>query len=300
MKSAVLPFWLALAGLCAPPVAAQQASSTDIIVEGHALPAESESAAHAMADQVTATTVGGQVARWVDPLCVRVEGLTEEYAGRVTATISDIAADAGARLAGTRCDANVFVLFTNGADGVAAALTRQDRPMFRQLNAGERERFTRGPGPLRWVARIALRETRRGPLGANSAALMGSGDYNMRIDVPVTDSYDASMVRRPTRASIDGMILVVDVAAAEGLTLNHLSEYAAMVILAQPPMEADFSAFPSVLRLGAYQPGQAPGPRLGEWDRAFLSALYAAPMDRAAESSRSMVAGRMARRLRRP
>ncbi len=293
-----------LAAMMSLPTSAQQAAvqepptpSSDITVTAPVEHQMLEEQARAMVRLATAVTPAGQVARWNEPICLRVEGLEQPLADRVAGTINTIVLEVGARVGRGGCNANVFLLFTNDPASISAAIAGRGAAFFRSSSAIEAQRFVAGPGPLRWASRLSTRDARRGRLTASSAALMNSGDYNMGLDAPTTDSYDATLLRRPTRGSIDGMIVLVDGPAATGLSLDHVAEYAAVVILSQPQQAADYSELPSVLALGAYRPSDQAGPRYGAWDRAFLSALYAAAMDRSANASRSIVARRMQRNL---
>lgn len=283
----------ALVALTFSAPSAAQDGADDIVVQATMSKEDIAKASHDMARSLTAITVGGQVPRWTRPICARVEGVAEQQAEIVSATLKKVAGEAGARLAGRKCDANVFVIFTSDGAGLAQRLA--DRlPMPRQRDGRvERDAFTDATGPLRWETRVSLHDARHGPLVANSAALLNSGDYALDLDVPSVDSADPSLIRRKTKASIDGMMVLVDAKAATGMTMGQLAEYVAMVVLARPPMSVTFEAHPSILNLAAYSP---PGPsplHLSEWDRAYLTALYSAPADRSASAARSLMAKRM-------
>jgi len=279
------------------PAAALQ-DAEEIVVRAPMTADEIESASHAMARTLTAMTVGDQVPRWTMPICPRVEGLDAELAAQVDSAIRSIGAEAGAKIAGRRCKPNVFVVFTRESAGLAQKLA--DRlPAPRNRNGRiERSAFAAATGPLRWETRTSTHDARHGPTVANSAALMGAGDgFLLRTELPTTDSVEPSLIRKQTRAAIDGMMVVVDGPASEGMELAQLAEYIAMVVLARPPMSASFNDHPSILNLASYRP---PGPsplRLSEWDRAYLAGLYSAPADRSASATRSIIAQRMTETL---
>lgn len=291
VRWAIVPLSLAMA---APAIAQDD---TEIVVSAEMRKEQIDKASHEMARTLTEMSVGDQVPRWAMPVCTRVEGLDRELADRVRQTVFAIGKQAGVRMARGRCNPNVLVVFSKNPDGLSKELAdRLPKPRNRD-GVVERSAFVGSRGPLRWETRVSIHDARHGAQVNNSAALMNSGDWNKNIDLPTTDSTDATMIRKPTKAAIDGMMVVVDGKAAEGLELDQLSEYLAMVVLARPPMSATFDEHPSILNLGKHRPPGSNPLRLSEWDRAYLVALYDTPLDRSASAARSLIAQRMSREL---
>ena len=293
------------AKICAALAAAAMAAGaghaqddSEIVVSARMSAADIGKASHDMARTLTQMTVGDQVARWALPICARVEGLDQPLVEQVRHTIHTVGKAAGAKMATGRCKPNVFVIFSNDSAGLAEKLAdRLPAPANRDGKV-ERSAFTAARGPLRWETRVSLHDARHGPRVVNSAALMGSGDgFLMNAELPTTESSEPSLIRKQTKAAIDGMMVLVDGKASQGVELVQLSEYIAMVVLARPPMSAVFDNHPSILNLGKHQPPGSSPLRLSEWDRAYLAALYAAPADRSAAAARSLIAYRMKREL---
>lgn len=298
MRHAVIPlvttaiFWCTVAGAQEGPEAAEI-----VVTAPDADAADIQSRAHDLVSAITATTVSGQVARWTEPVCLRVAGVSDATAARVRATFETVAVTAGVELGRLNCDPNILVTFTVDADALAAVVAERQPRLVRELDRSERELLLGGIRPLRWWARTSVTSSRGSRPGASSAALLNSGDYRVNSDAPVTNEYVSTLIRRPTEASLDGMSIIVDVPRAEGLSLAALSEYVAIVALTMPRMSEDFSGFDSVLALGGYRPGVGNERRLSDWDRAFLASLYSVPADRIASAQRSLVAQAMADRL---
>ena len=68
------------------------------------------------------TTVDGQLARFAEPVCPIVLGLSPESGLAVARRIRDIAAEAGAKVAEDRCDPNIVIIIAADADIFTAAL----------------------------------------------------------------------------------------------------------------------------------------------------------------------------------
>lgn len=297
MKQLILLATLAAVG---SPALAQAERGDDIIVTGQRLPGDVQSAAHAMVTAITATTVSGQIARWTDPVCIRISGVTDDTAARVRTIMTAVAQDAGIAFATGDCDTNIMVTFTADADALAAVIAERQPRMLRTMPVAERAELLGGQRVLRWWYRTSVTSSRGSRPGSVSAALMNSGDYRVDSDAPTTNEYVSTMIRRPTNASIDGASIIVDMRHAQGMGLSGLAHYIAMVAFAQPRMTDDFAGIPSILASARLPAAERPALELTAWDRAFLSALYAVPADRSASAQRSLVAQSMAASLTLP
>lgn len=287
-------------------VAAQNAaqtdipSSADIVVSAPDSPVDVQSKAHDMVSAITRSTIAGQIARWTEPVCLRVYGVTDATAARVNNHFVAVAQAADVPLARGDCDPNIMVTFTEDAATLVATIAERQPSVVRALDSRERAQLLGGQRPLRWFYRTGVTSARGSTPSASSAALLNSGDYRVDTDAPVTNEYVSSLIRRPTNAQIVGASIIVDMRHARGLSLAALTDYIAMVALSQPRMTDNYAAFDSILALGQPNIATRDMLRLTDWDRAFLGALYAVPADRSASSQRSMVAQAMADRLGSP
>ena len=73
---------------------------------------------------------------------------------------------------------------------------------------------------------------------------------------------------------ITAVVVLVDARATGKVTLAQLTDYIAMVSLAQLDLTVDLGGINSILRLFAQPPPEVPPVALTEWDYAFLHALY--------------------------
>lgn len=290
---------LLVAGCCACTPLLAQGESSDIVVTAQMTADEIGKASHEMARTLTSVPVSDQVPRWTTPVCVRVDGLDPPLSLRVAAAIKSIGTAAKVKLAKPRCNPNVFVIFTTRASELASEVA--NRLPLPDDGGGrvERAAFKAAKGPLRWETRVSIHSADTGPMTTTSAALMSNTDPYLAYNVPMSDATSASLIRKQTKAAIDGMTVIVDGNAAAGMELDQLAEYIAMVVFARPPMSASFEKHASILNLVKHQPPASNPQRLTEWDRAYLAALYAAPLDRSASATRSIIAKRMADQLSR-
>jgi hypothetical protein len=70
-------------------------------------------------------------------------------------------------------------------------------------------------------------------------------------------------------------LIIVDARQAQGLQFQALSDYVAMVSLAQLDPNGEATGIPSILNLFAeHQAGGTPPAAMTEWDEAYLDGLY--------------------------
>jgi hypothetical protein len=70
------------------------------------------------------------------------------------------------------------------------------------------------------------------------------------------------------------VIVVISLRRVQGLNYGQLTDYVAMVGLAQPGTDADLGGAPSILQLFDAHPPQPLPAGLSDWDVQFLRALY--------------------------
>jgi hypothetical protein len=100
-----------------------------------------------------------------------------------------------------------------------------------------------------------------GPCGAMPGMVINCvSDGGSRLSLEATQMFTEAVV-------------VVDSRRTVGLTMEQLSDYIAMVGLADFSLKDGFGDAPTILGLFAQPPEKRPA-ELTSWDRAFLSALY--------------------------
>jgi len=201
-----------------------------------------------------------------------VEGLPENESAFVVQRLSKIASAAGARIQSDGCSKgsyNFRVLFTLNADQAAKDWYNYHRDLFETnaVNSAQIDRFVdpSTPPPVRvW----------------HNATLFGTdGEPLSRVDPgdPVEAlphlEYTGSRLTSPGVIGLNFAAVIVDGTKTNSAGLAPLTDYIAMVGLADLDLGAELGTDPTILRL-FNAPADARPAGLTAWDRAFLTALY--------------------------
>ncbi len=229
------------------------------------------------------------LARWVEPVCPKALNLAPQYAAIVETKLRAIATAARVPVARTPCHANIAVSFVPDGGAVVRQIAAKSPRRFAELAGSARAALLDGTAPIRWWYATGRRH--KDGVAASTAPppiMVGSGEGGGSV-LPTLDggsysSYGDSLLATPTVRVLTGATVVVDIARTDGLPLDAVVSYAAMVAFAEIKA-ADFA--PPYSILGLFQPGGARG--LSDWDRAFLAALYRVPHARAGRQQRGLL-----------
>lgn len=244
------------------------------------------------AQKVSATPIAGQMARWKDPICPTAIGVDQKIANIVDRRVRNLAARIGAAVAKDNCKANLFVIFTPDANGLMGEIMRRRATIFTATEPAELKALRKSAMPIRWWYGSTTEGTDGRPLTLDpGGALLGinlprSGRERYRVVSSLT-RIDTDM-----RVNIDSATVLVDTVRSDGHKLSSVVDYAAFVALARIGISSKFDGVPSILNIFA-SGDQA----LSDWDVAYLSALYRAPIDRPARDQRQFIASEMYRAL---
>jgi hypothetical protein len=264
-------------------------------------------AAREFVRSVAAPSGDREMALWRDPVCVGVGNMQAEAAQLMADRISDWASSLDLRIGGPGCRPNIFIMATDDGDAAARALVASRPREFRtgvsgsDLGAAALATFQNSGRPVRWWhVSLAVDED----TGAPIRRLPGQPpvEWQGRIMERPTDFGVNSMATTsPSRLSYSGRddlqqaIIVVDIDALETTSFAQLTDYVAMVALAQIDPAAR-PANASILHL--FDVNAVHEETLTRWDRAFLGGLYQAEQNRAGASGNlSAVAHAMSREL---
>ncbi|MFN3669460.1 MAG: hypothetical protein ACK4VY_09145 [Brevundimonas sp.] len=277
---------LTLAGQAPPlqaPPAPQEAPVTlgDVVVDGVA----PRDRARGYVDEILITPHGQGPARWNRRLCVGTVNLQPEVARYVIDRVSAVAQEVGLEPGLPGCRAEVLIFGASDGPELARALVEGRPRTFRVGGSGmdlgwsALQRFQTSDAPVRWW-HVSLPMTE---LGEAAVTLPGEGTPVIRTDM--------SRLRTRIINELKYVIIIIDVGRAEGVSLQPLSDYVAMVALAQIDAGADMGGHSSVLNLFA---DPAAPTELTEWDLGYLHALYESDLDAASTTAQ---AREVARRL---
>ena len=282
---------LAAALVAAAGAAAAQTADTITVTGTRGDPATLEAQATAF---VHATGVAyGEVpaARWAEPVCPRVIGLTDRAAADlVERTVRRVAADAGIALAPVRCRGNLAVVFAAAGGAVVRDIVARRPRAFGRLRPGEVAALAASHAPVRWWYSSELRDS-DSLVGGGSASpsLVGFGAAETADGTDgIVEHYSTSLISTGDARVLRAATVVVDVGRTAGLPLGAVAGYAAMVALA----EIRPGGNPPDSILGLFGGGPVAHYPTA-WDLAFLRALYKVPLDRTALQQRARLVGEL-------
>lgn len=248
-------------------LAAAPASAAEPIESGQVGSPVERASARAFVDAIT-VPIGGQVARFHEPLCPLSRGLPTDYNEVVEERVRTIARGAGIPVARRRqCLPNLIVMVANDGDAVTALLRRERPDIFSGLESIDIRRAIDAAGPVRsWQSSV----TRR----AEGAPIADSRDSSLAQDVHLHHGLPAGLMREPTRRDLRLAVVLFSVDAIDGLTLMQIADHAAMRGLAatRPAPDADGRSILALFDDRAA--GRAAVPSATRWDVAYLRALY--------------------------
>ena len=268
-----------------PPVAQQTPSPADpgevaiegIVVDGRPL-------AEAVRDYVGAVAGparGRGLAQWRSELCLGVANLPAQYAQALIDRVSDIATELDVPIGEPGCEANALVIFTEDGAGMARALIEEDRRTFRvgasglDLGSSALERFRDSTAPVRWWQISVPVDSETGQVAVR---LPGQTDPSTgEPSAPAINVFAASRLTSQIRDDLNRTIVIVDVDDITGVSFEQLSDYVAMVTLAQVNPQGSTTGLTSIL--GVFDDPTVTA-SLSDWDWAYLRALYSSRSQR--------------------
>lgn len=210
--------------------------------------------------------------RWDQPVCPLVAGLAGAQGEFILGRIVQVARAAHVPLAGLRCRANLFVMFSRRPHLLLKLWWAKDRNMYdtREGIAPVR-RFIASHRPIHvWYNTAA--SCAGTPLGSASpdGALVSAGVLVEGGGMLCGHGVD-TLLHKVTVRGFSSVILVVDKKRVHGMTFGQLAAYVALRSLAQVNPQAH-GGVPTILRL--LQGSRHPPQDLTAWDRALLYGLY--------------------------
>lgn len=246
----------------APAIALAEPAEQEIVVT--ARPEAKPKEAQTFVNQITQRS-SQQVARFHDPVCPAVLGMADGPARAIEARIRETAAGIGASVAQQgACPVNLLILIVDDGAALVSSLRNDNPDWLAGLPPVKIRALINEKSPVRaWAVTSLRNEDGQGAVIENDGA-----PYVMRVS-------SASIIKLPTRAQIEGSVIVINRDAVVGVSLAQLADYAAMRGLARtrPPASDRVGTI-----LGLFSPGE--GGRADEMTRAdilYLQSLYASP-----------------------
>ncbi len=263
---------IVLALSASAPVWAQEANpEEDIVVVGERL---QEMVRSFVGEVAVAPGSEHQIARWDHKICPLVAGLPARQLQYMADRIAQRAHQVGLEAEGPGCKANILVFVTPDASRLAGSIVDEFRTLvgyysengIATLGRGPLEDFAGSSAPVRWWHVNQTVSADGQELGGETA---GSGTAVVRSGQPM------GRLRRGTRQDFLRVLIIVDARQAQGLQFQALSDYVAMISLAQLDPAGETTGVPTILNLFADRDaGRQPPVGMTEWDEAYLDGLY--------------------------
>ena len=255
---------LAAAAVAAPPQPSQ--SLDQVTVEAHRQALEQrvtefvQKLAHVDRDE--------SLKRWNQPVCPLVAGLAQAQGEFMLARISDVARRAAVPLADEHCRPNFYIVATADPEQLLKAWKQRDRNLYGGAMPGQIRRFLDHDRPVRIWYNASLAAAGGGPIQPQAA--------DAGVDfVPTNRRAKASRLQFNDIMVFGSVIVVINLQRVQGLHYGQLTDYVALLGLAQLDADADLGSAPSILQLFSAHPPQPLPEGLSDWDLQFLQALYA-------------------------
>ena len=269
----------------APADAQTTTELADIVVQGRRI----DDQVRGFIDEIAAAPIGRGPARWRDNICVGVANLRGEAAQYLADRVSEVALDIGLEPGEPGCRPNILIIGTDDGAALARGLVAARRNVFWPGGSGMSrswaalEAFQANDHPVRWWHISLPTDSQTGKLAVR---LPGE-------EAPYIFKTTSGRLRTTIRNDLGRVVIIVDLAKAEGLDLRQIADYAAMVAFSQVDPDADTGTYDSILNL-FHQP--ATTPNLTSWDMAYLKALYSAELNQSlATHQAGEIQGLMAR-----
>lgn len=217
---------------------------------------------------------GRGLARWQGAVCIGVANFRPAVSQQLADGLAHLGGRLGVPINDEDCEPNIIIVGALDAKAVGQGWVERRPSEFRpdiadaSLSREQLDYFVTADAPVRWwaISRPTYYDIFAGR-GVQTDSFTGNPQINV---------YSVSLKAGRTRDDLQRLVVVVDVAQAEGRSVEALTGYLAMVSFAQMDMRADMGAFDTVLNL--FRPGATIG-GLTAWDEAYLRGLYSVRED---------------------
>ena len=253
-----------------------------------------------------------QIARWGEPVCVQVTGLTPDKAADIKARVEDVAKAVGQRALPAGCLPNIEIVFSTQPQRVLDNIAAR-----REVLLGYDHRFSKTLKTVSRPIQAWYVTATVGGGGPNAGAVFSASDsasdhpgsnggVQVQIKERVMDDPDNepptgcgdSHFSACLRSEFDNVLVVVDLGRTRDKSVGLVSDYVTMLALSQPRSLDGCNGLPSVIDLFAPDcPGRSAPDGLTPADAAYLTSLYEADPEGNRASEQADIAGRMAKIL---
>jgi hypothetical protein len=281
----------------APSAPAQTSSATEvapITVQGIATPKviERQTSAFVQSYAVVANPELDQIVRWRDPVCIKATGLIDRQDEAIETRITDVAKAVDLRIGKRGCKANIEIVFTDQPQAFMDSIYKRREYMLGYYHRHEGVRLKKMTLPIQaWHVTATLGDHGNG------------GNFSEVIDDPENMPPQTCGISHVFTSCLQGVfkniLVVVDNSTLGDKDLGLVTDYLAMVALAEPQSLKGCNDLPSVIDVFAKAacPDRDTPNGLTPADAAYLTALYSADPEAKKWSESGDIANRMSKIL---
>jgi hypothetical protein len=294
LRTACLFGALALAAFCCLPAMAQSPQSTTVAPVGVTAgdPAEKFVSSYA------ALTPIDQLATWRagEGVCPQAYGVPNEVGAQVTQRLLAIASLVDAPVRRTPCEPNVMIVFTLHAQEQVDQILATQPARFGLLKPGGSKPSVTMTNPVQaWYVTETVDWSGRARRDDNT---LGGKTFNLRTGRSTEGGVDGragSRLGEGLESHFVSVLIVIDGAKVDIDPNGPITDYIAMLALAQTKNFAQCHGLPSVANLAAPYCSAGATMRLAGADIAYLRGLYAVRMTDKASLQKDEIAKRITR-----
>jgi len=244
-----------------PPAAKSDVAALETVVVEAQRQRELERQISTFVSTITMPSRTESLARWERSICLFVAGLPLDQGKFLFQRLSQIASEAGMELAPQGCLPNLLVVITPEPKLFLQKWWRRNPRLFDTYRGvGGIKRTIRTDTPVRVFYNAC-------------SAPPPARPFALRVELDCNKGMAGSKLTWGAVRAIYSVIVVVDLQQTKDLKIEPLTDYIAMLALAQIRTDPDLGTAPTILRL--FDETTASRPQgLSTWDRAFLASLY--------------------------
>jgi hypothetical protein len=234
--------------------------------------------------------VTGQLARWRSPICPLTRGLAPGFNAFGSARVRAIAASVGAPVdESEQCTPNAEIIFTTEPQKLL-----EDVVSHHEILLG-----------FHWISQTKKVATFHPPIQAWYVTATRGRSGQETVDDQIEYVYGTTPPGTPGSHFVTGrstsivhVLVVADTSKLNDFTIGSISDYVAMLLLAQPQTLNGCTELPSILDLLSSECGARQRPEaISASDSAYLRALYAVDLELTLPLERSAIYDHMTREL---
>jgi hypothetical protein len=229
-------------------------------------PDQSEVTAQVRSITVSDNLFDKPLALFARPICPGVLGMPVDAAELVVGRIRDNIERVGLSLAKEGdCKPNLIVGFVGSGKTDIANMMSKTGSMLSMLTVQERRELKNETGPVHAWAVTAVRSL-------EGMDLIG-GDTNLTQPPTLNANASHSLISLSARRDIDLSVVLMDIGAVDGMTVNQLADYATMRGVARTRPVKGTTSYGTILNL--FDPDSIHPRELTTFDVAYLKSVYA-------------------------